>query len=123
MDRILQIQQWFRGQLTEDALRKNALQLIGLGFLIVLLVGLFYGASLYMNKSGLHAQDLKAIAACQDRYRQQYAGHNLSFSGLTPLRFGNTHIIVTGNASYAEADGHIRNIAMNCNLLVDPSKP
>ena len=119
MIKIKQIQQWFLGQFTQELLRKNALQLIGAGFLAVLIVFSFYGYLWYSDNSGLHAQELQVANDCKDKYRKELSPHSISFEDVNPLRFGNDHIMVIGTASYLDTDGSIRKIKMSCNVYLN----
>jgi hypothetical protein len=114
--RITQIQQWFLGQFTPEMLRKNAAQLIGAGFLVIFIIFSFYGYLWYSDNSRLRAQDLQVVNDCKGKYSKEFSGHSLSFEDIAPLRFGNDHIIVTGEASYADTDGSIRTVKVSCDV-------
>jgi hypothetical protein len=116
MDQITKIQEWITGQISPDSLRKNPLKLLAVGFGLFVIVLCFYGLGSYRASSGLRTQELQVLNECENKYRSKHPDKQISFQGVYSERFGSTHIIVAGNLSYPDADGHPISFPVNCDV-------
>jgi len=116
MDQIAKLQQWIAGRISPDSLRENPLILLAAGFGVFVIVLCFFVLSSYRDSSGLRTQEVQVINECEDKYKSQHQDKQVSFQDVYAERFGSTHIIVTGNITYPDADGHVASLPLNCDV-------
>lgn len=110
------IQDRLRQQMSPEALKRDPLKLLALGFALIMLILCIIWFVWYRDSAGLHKQELQVVGECEGKYKEKYPDRQVSFQGVYAERFGSTHIIVTGTLAFPEADGHVRTDQVSCDV-------